>query len=166
MPSPRYRQAVISYCPNLRDPFAPSIPLCVLTVAEEGRRVHAVAVGSSVAAAPVDPLTKEILGDVPDFVSRHLISSADQQHGMNESLRALVESLRNSVHVSEVTEECPVPNENDTLEVVLHRLSATKLRQAFAATLKKLEDVDLRASVQRQLNEPTAHKGWSHAVAA
>ena len=67
-----YRLATISYCPDLADPGATSIPIAVLAVGKSDEHWTAAAVNLDAKRLGLDPLSSALLGDVPHFLRRHV----------------------------------------------------------------------------------------------
>lgn len=102
-----YQMATISYCPDLTDPNALSVPISVLALAREDGRWSAVAVGLDAKQLGLDPLSSSLLADVPHLIRRHVESA---MKGLAPDvapagvLRAFHESLKTSIHVSHIGE--------------------------------------------------------------
>lgn len=110
-----YRLATISYCPDLTDPNAVSIPIAVLAVGKDDGSWSAAAVGLDAKRLGLDPLSSAMLADVPHMIRRHL-DAAMKQLDTNATtaavLRAFHESLKTSIHVSEISD----PREVEVLD--------------------------------------------------
>lgn len=106
-----YELATVSYSPDLTDPQGSSLPIAVVVV---GRSIDGGAKSIWIAAAAgidakqlgLDPLSTAMLADVPHMIRSHVdeemkgISPDDQPTTV---LRALHESLKTSIHVSELS---------------------------------------------------------------
>lgn len=126
------RYAVVSYCPDLTSTEAESIPVAVLLLAYTGSPER-FSVGCIV-GTPVktdDPVARAFIADVPNFIRRHLVTVEDHHPTMpvEELLYALHDSLRNSIHVSKISQPETVTS------------SAAKLPEIIAALLERAADV-------------------------
>jgi hypothetical protein len=103
-----HTQAVVSYCPDLTDPFALSLPVAVLLVGETGPHRIFLLAALHVAAnrakefEPFDSLIHGLTRRLPDHVKE-----MEELEGSNVPLERVMSSLaallRNSLHVSEIT---------------------------------------------------------------
>jgi hypothetical protein len=93
--------AVISFCHDLTDPDAVSVPVALLLIAQKADRSLAAAVGREV--ADVDPITAEFLRDIPRLL-KDQVQSIQQARTVPDILRSLHNALRNSLHVSKISE--------------------------------------------------------------
>lgn len=102
----KHRFAVVSWCPDLTDPNAVSIPVAVLLIAKAGRMNFAASMGMQV-EGDLDAFEQDLLRDVPLLIRRYVddfIKSNPAAKG-NDVLLAVHHALRNSLHVSKVEEE-------------------------------------------------------------
>ena len=102
-----YRLATISYCPDLTDPNAVSLPIAVLTVGNDDGHWSAAAVCLDAKRLGLDPLASAMLADVPHMIRRHLDATMKRlspDATPEIVLRALHESLKTSIHVSAISE--------------------------------------------------------------
>lgn len=102
-----YRLATISYCPDLTDPSAVSLPIAVLTVGKDDGHWSAAAVCLDAKRLGLDPLASAMLADVPHMIRRHLDAAMKRLKADATPeivLRALHESLKTSIHVSAISE--------------------------------------------------------------
>lgn len=106
----KYRYAVVSFCADLTDSTARSMPVAILMIAESNDEVIAVATGAY--REHDDPLASAFLKDVPNLLRVHVEDALSEHPDADAEaiLCALQHSLRNSVHVSLVS---PVLSEND-----------------------------------------------------
>lgn len=104
-----YRLATISYCPDLTDPHALSIPIAVLAVGKDQGKWSAAAVGLEASKLGLDPLASAMLADVPHMIRRHVDAVMrrleDRAATPGAVLRELHDSLKTSIHVSNIGEE-------------------------------------------------------------
>lgn len=105
-----YRIATISYCPDLTDPRAVSVPVAALLVSRDANsKWTAVAMGFDLSHFGLDPLAEALLADLPGLVRRTLdtaMKSISTDGATPEQvLREFHELLRTSVHVSKISEE-------------------------------------------------------------
>lgn len=104
----RYRQAIVSFCANLTDPNASSVPIGVMLVAEDEKGPVAGGAVTISLKGDLDPLSRAVLSDVPKFLRQHLddaVKSLPKQRPVGDVLVDLHHSLRNSLHVSEILDE-------------------------------------------------------------
>lgn len=107
-----YQQATISFCVDLTAPGSDNIPVANLLVGEfDGRQVAGVSV---LVPDHFDPLTKAVLNDTLHLL-RQYVDEAFQQRSpaapLRDVLTRVYHSLRNSMHVSTISElaEVDVP---------------------------------------------------------
>lgn len=96
------RYAVISFCPDLTDPSASSVPVAVLLIAEASEGLFAAALARG--NLKVDAITAEFLHDVPRLLKDHIESVDPDAHTPETLLHKLHDSLRNSLHVAKISE--------------------------------------------------------------
>ncbi len=99
----KYRYAVVSFCADLTDATARSMPVAILMIAESNDEVIAVATGAY--REHDDPLASAFLKDVPNLLRVHVEDALSEHPDADAEaiLCALQHSLRNSVHVSLVS---------------------------------------------------------------
>lgn len=104
-----FQQATISFCVDLASPSAESIPVANLLVGEsEGRLVAGVAV---LVPDNLDPLAKAVLGDTHQLVRQYVDEAFERRPPaapLGEVLARVDRSLRNSMHVSSISEPAEV----------------------------------------------------------
>lgn len=115
-----YQRALVSYCPDLTSPGAKSVPIAIMLVGEvAGERLAGIAyfLPNSL-RMELDPISREILEDVPTILRRHVdeaaSAAADRRAPLDTILRKLHHDLRNSLHVSEIgrVQEREINDEN------------------------------------------------------
>lgn len=130
-----YRLATISYCPDLTDPNAVSIPIAVLAVGKDDGHWSAAAVGLDAKRLGLDPLSSAMLADVPHMIRRHVdaaMKRLDTQATTAAVLRAFHESLKTSIHVSEISDPRVVEvAEPRSIAVALFEKSLVVLERAL-----------------------------------
>lgn len=93
-----YQQAIVSLSLDLTNPDAASRPVAVMLVGKaDGWPVAAIACRRI--HGTHDPVTNEILGDIPALLLRHLDRAFHPGAELPEVLHKLHMSLRNSLHV-------------------------------------------------------------------
>ena len=99
-----YRYAIVSFCPDLTDPKASSMPVALLMIAMSGDEMIATATGCYPEDSD-DPISSALLKDMPRFLQAHVNEVCNDQTEIDPEalLCALQHSLRNSVHVSGVS---------------------------------------------------------------
>ena len=102
---------VVSFCPDLTDPAAPSVPVAVIGLL--GEKSHANGEGNGkifmIARAdaedllPIedDPLARAILNDLPDFLGEQ-VREGLRIAGASGLISWIEHSLRNSLHISNI----------------------------------------------------------------
>lgn len=103
-----HQSATISFCPDLTDPEATSIPVATLLVgAADGLRFAAVSAFVPASAAGLDPISAHVLLDVPTLLKEHVdavLESLPEEAPIEEILVKLHRRLRNSLHVAKISE--------------------------------------------------------------
>ncbi len=102
-----YQSAVVGLCDDLTNPNASTTPLAVIVIGQcGGSHIGAVAYRET-AGLDWDPMTRDVLGDVPDLLQRHLDTAfkTNPRASLGAILRELYHSLRNSLHVVRIDEE-------------------------------------------------------------
>jgi hypothetical protein len=133
--------ATISYCHDLTDPDAVSLPIAVLAI---GKGVGAEAfwiaavVGLDAKRLGIDPLSTALLADVPHMIRRHVdaaVKTLPPGATPGAVLRAFREALKTSIHVSAIDqpEELEAPNAR-SLAVALIDPSLAALESAVHQT--------------------------------
>lgn len=98
--------AAISYCPDLTDPNGQSIPIAVLAIGNYGNGWVATAAGVDAKRLGLDPMSSAMLSDVPHLIRRHVdaaVRDAGFEAGPEAIFAALADTLRTSIHVSDVS---------------------------------------------------------------
>ena len=102
---------VVSFCPDLTDPAAPTVPVAVIGLL--GEKSHANGEGNGkifmIARAdaedllPIedDPLARAILNDLPDFLGEQ-VREGLRIAGASGLISWIEHSLRNSLHISNI----------------------------------------------------------------
>lgn len=105
-----YQLASISYCPDLTDPDAVSLPIAVLAVGKatdsEGLWSAAI-VGIDAKRLGIDPLSTAMLADVPHMIRRHVdaaMKTLAPEATPEMVLKTFHESLKTSIHVSAISD--------------------------------------------------------------
>ncbi len=133
-----YQLATISYCPDLTDPNAVSVPIAVLAVGkssdDEGFWTAGI-VGIDAKRMGIDPLSSAMLADVPHMIRRHVDGAMRRLHldaTPDAVLREFHESLKTSIHVSEIgaVHEVEVAEPRQLAQVLIDPSLAT-LEAAF-----------------------------------
>jgi hypothetical protein len=144
-----YRVVTLSYCPDLVDPNAPSIPFAVLVAGKTDTGAWtAFSMGVDIRKLGVDRFLAGMLGDVPHLVRSHFDSAMKRIKTElltpEAVLREFHEVLRTNVFVSNLSDEVTLEVEDPLdltgrlIEVGRQTLRAEVLRQA----------VPLRSGVQ------------------
>lgn len=135
-----YQQAVVSLCFDLTNPEAVSTPVAVLLVAKTGRARIAAFASRHLEDSDHDPLTREILADVPHLLERHLNAAFSQGADLGAVLQKLHEALRNSLHVSEILPAVTVARDVRRPEEFF-----PEVVRVVGKTIARLEGVPVRA---------------------
>lgn len=107
----RFKYAIVSFCLDLTDPDAFSIPVATLVVGRAGNHgIAALASASDVLAKKFeaqDPFAARILSGLTTAMKDHVDSTFFEEHAvdMDAVLQKLQRSLRNSIFVSRISEE-------------------------------------------------------------
>jgi hypothetical protein len=134
----RYRLATISYCPDLTDPSALSVPIAVLAVGKEDGRWSAAAVAVDAKQLGLDPLSTAMLADVPHMIRRHVdlsMAKLGADATPDEVVNIVRESLKTSIHVSELSGhlEVEVPDPRRIAEKLFEKAAAV-----FEAAIRRV----------------------------
>jgi hypothetical protein len=151
-----YRLATISYCPDLTDPSAVSIPIAVLAVGKDDGHWSAAAVGLDAKRLGLDPLSSAMLADVPHMIRRHVdaaMKRLDTSASTAAVLGAFRESLKTSIHVSEI-------GDSGEVEVLDPRRIAVALFEKSVAVLERA-----LAQLGEQLVAHLGPSSWAPQVA-
>ncbi len=104
-----YQQAVVSFCYDLTDPSARSVPIGILVVGElKGSRTRLCIAGVASRTsfpADLDPVTRDMLRAVPRLLKAHVseaFGSMPPATPLETILHRLYDGLRNSLHVAEI----------------------------------------------------------------
>ena len=102
-----YSCAIVSFCPDLTARDAPSLPVGVLLVGEISKHRLASVLVPSVRVPRLDDITREVLMSVPDLLRLHVdeVLTEDITLPAAEVLRRLHEKLRNTLFVSEISDD-------------------------------------------------------------
>ncbi len=146
-----YHEAIISFCFDLTDPKARSIPVACLLVGEsvEGTRFAASAVVLPGSSLDLDPLSREILADVPQLLKQHVgavISDLPADAPLEQILRSLHHILRNSLHVAATRPACEIEVAADAWQPRMVGIAVQSLRDALGQLTRQLP-----ASAEREL---------------
>ena len=129
-----YETATLSYCPDLTDSEAVSVPIAVLVVGKSGRAWFAAAAGIDAKRLGIDPLSEAILSDLPHTIRSHMDAAMAATNVKGRTprkvLRAFYEAFRTSVHVSALDRTAPI-------EVADAQKAAQKVQQIARAALMK-----------------------------
>ncbi len=133
-----YQLATISYCPDLTDPSAVSVPIAVLAVGKTSNDEgfwSAGIVGVDAKRMGLDPLSSAMLADVPHMIRRHVdgaMRALTADATPDAVLREFHESLKTSIHVSEIgaVREVDVAEPRQLAQVLIER-SLSTLEAAF-----------------------------------
>lgn len=134
-----YRVVTLSFCPNMIDPHAVSIPFASLVVGKSDTgHWTAFAMGIDLKQLGIDPLLASMLGDVPNLVRSHFDSAMKRVKGSDLTpeavLREFHEVLRTNIHVSSLGDE-QVMDVADVMKLS-HQLFDVAV-EAFRAQWKK-----------------------------
>jgi hypothetical protein len=135
-----YQQAIVSLCLDLTNPEAVSSPVAVLLVARTGRARIAAFASRHLKDSDYDPITREVLADVPHLLERHLNAAFSQGEDLDAVLRKLHGALRNSLHVSEILPAMTVSREVRRPEDFF-----PDVVKVVGKTIARLEGVPVRA---------------------
>ena len=119
-----YRKALVSFCQDLTNPESSSVPVGILLVAEgENGSLVATAAGIWAGILKLDPISREIITDLPQLIKRHLSEvrgSLGPNANIDSVLFGLHDTLRNSLHVSGIseTEALEVESPSDSARLV------------------------------------------------
>lgn len=109
MTTVHYELATLSFSVDLTAPDASCVPIGVLVLVDLGEARLAVFVGvQPQEQGPLDPITFELLKDVPALVQEHLdqvMRGLPSDVDMRKILTALHTRLRNSIYVSDIQSE-------------------------------------------------------------
>lgn len=145
-----YKQAVVSLCLDLTNSEASSTPVAVLLVARTGRARIAAFASRHFKDVEHDPITREILADVPHLLERHLNSAFARGADLGSVLQQLHEALRNSLHVSEILPAYPIERDVRRAEDFF-----PDLVKVVGKTIARLEGVPVRV---RSGSRPAARR--------
>lgn len=135
-----YRYAIVSFCSDLIDPNASSLPVALLMIATSGEDMMAAATGWYPQDSG-DPISSALLKDMPRFLKAHVDELVNETPDVDSEsiLCALQHSLRNSVHVSAVS---PSMTEHVDAEAP-ENLTATVTQKAVALFFKEMRNAGL-----------------------
>ncbi|MDP1824351.1 MAG: hypothetical protein Q8L48_13940 [Archangium sp.] len=105
-----FRVVTLSFCPDMVDPNAVSIPIAVLVVGKSDTGTWtALAMGVDVKKLGIDPLLGAMLSDVPNLVRAHFDAAMKRVKSADATpeavLREFHEVLRTNIHVSSLSDE-------------------------------------------------------------
>ena len=135
-----YETATLSYCPDLTDGEAVSVPIAVLVVGKSGKAWFAAAAGIDAKRLGVDPLSQEILSDLPHTIRRHMdeaMAATDvKRRTPRKVLRTFFERFRTSVHVSALDRSVAVevPDVQHAAKKVQHIAALALIKQVSTWT--------------------------------
>jgi hypothetical protein len=110
-----YQIATIRFCSNLTDPAGTSVPIAGVLVGQDagGDRIAAVA---SLPLDQFDAITRAVLRETPQLVKKYVDEAfADPTRSLKDVLEAVYDSLRNSLHVSDIGREAELEVSDDQL---------------------------------------------------
>lgn len=165
-----YQLATISYCPDLTDPSAVSVPIAVLAVGKTANTEafwSAAMVGVDAKRMGLDPLSSAMLADVPHLIRRHVDASMRKvktDSTPSDVLRAFHESLKTSVHVSELGQvhEVDLPDPRQLAHALMDP-SFSALESAFnrlTATLPRVGQWTPRVAPERLMTPAPEQLFW------
>ncbi len=135
-----HRLGIISFCNQLTEPDAKSVPIaCLLVGQDENSQWVAAAVGWTPQAT--DPISERLLSDVPRLVRSHVenvLSKPNDEWTTESILHSLHDELRNSVHVSWVGPEVQSELEDTSIDII--RLAKAGLAKAMEEMIAELEE--------------------------
>lgn len=143
----RYRYSVVSFCPDLTKGEATSIPLAVLLVGKSDTAGVAVIAASQTPPTGLDPISRAVIKDLVEVIKEHVDTSFDPDAiegdvDPADVIHSFEQSLRNSIHVSFVSDERSLDAEDTAEDIVPHAI-----KEAMQA---------LKGAVRRQ---PTRSEG-------
>lgn len=144
-----YRQAIVSFCPDLTSPTSKAVPVGVLLVAETEDGYFAALAGWRAGVVEADPLTQEFLNDLPEMLRRHVeraFASAGEDPTLDQILNRLHDSLRTSLSVTHMTPK-------KTEEIPLRALYPGLITRALD-TLSDAAEVTATAPARRVHDRP------------
>jgi hypothetical protein len=133
-----YRNAILSFCADLTDPDAKSLPIGTLLIGEvEESRLAAAVVFQPTGA---DPFATEHLSDALAIIKEHINRVLEDKPDAPslDILQALYSALRNSLFVSAIGDEKTVELKAEMVELCGHevtQLAANEL--ALATTVRR-----------------------------
>lgn len=169
-----YQLATISYCPDLTDPNAVSIPIAVLAVGKTSNAEglwSAAMVGVDAKRMGIDPLSSAMLADVPHMIRRHVdgaMRKLTPAATPEMVLREFHESLKTSIHVSEIrsVQEVDVPDPRHLAQALMDPSFAaleTSL-QALSKTIPRLGQWTPRVAPERLMTPAPEQMFWQPAT--
>jgi hypothetical protein len=141
-----HQGATISFCADLTSPTATSIPVAALVVGTTDHMSFA-AVAAMVPVAPggLDPISFDVLSDVPALIKDHVdavLEMLPKEAPIESILTTLHRRLRNSLHVAAIsndqTVEVPVDgaSESQSAEKIAEQMMRLAVEQLHDAATK------------------------------
>jgi hypothetical protein len=144
-----YSRAIVSFCPDLTSRDAGAVPVGVFLVGDTNGEGLASLLVPRLRGLRVDEITREVLMSVPDLLRLHVeeVLSENVNLPAAEILRRLHEKLRNTLFVSDISEERMV-----------------ELDEPLAASLQQLlaDEYDAAVGRQGEMREDVSQGGASH----
>lgn len=151
----RYRYAVVSFCPDLTKADQDSVPLAVLLVGQGDPAGVAVIVARQTPPPDVDPISQAVIKDLVEVIKDHVDefhrdSPKDAVIDPGDVVHSFEQSLRNSIHVSSISDEHTTDVAEDAEDMVL-----TAMRTA----MKAFKDA---VGKQKERSESSAKSGMPY----
>ncbi len=167
----RYHYAVLSYCGDLTDPGAPSIPVGAIAIGNLSENtVFVLSItrsGSIEDAIPdlQDPFSARILSRFHSFVE-HQIEDGLVHSGVDGFLHWLQEKLRNTIHISAIHQrECEIPD-IASATLLLSQEADSVFKERLATTWREsTKDISLNDFPDIHLSYKEPSRSPRHAVA-
>lgn len=171
-----YRVVTLSFCPDLIDPNALSVPFAALIVGRSDKgEWTAFAMGVDVKKLGVDPLLGAMLNDVPNLVRSHFDSamkrvSATADLTPEAVLREFHEVLRTNIHVSTLSDEQvlevadAMTLSHRLLDVAITTISAQLEKQLAAVPARRREAAPV--APESLFDGPPAYMQWAPPTSA
>jgi hypothetical protein len=150
----RYRCAVVSYCPDMRSATARSLPVAILLVGRASGGTG-VAVAAARHLRGLDPLSAAFMKNLVEMIKGHVNDAISRGEpgglDMDTVLHSFEESLRNSLHVSEISEEesrtveLSQPSSSPELEQIVRAVMREAVDAAIAALMEASKEPDRAA---------------------
>jgi hypothetical protein len=173
-----YRVVTLSFCPDLVDPNAMSVPFAALVVGKQDTgEWTAFAMGVDVRKLGIDPLLAAMLSDVPNLIRSHFDSAmkrAAQKADLTPEavLHEFHDVLRTNIHVSSLSEEQtlkaePMKLSHRLLDVAVQALTEQLKKQVPSARLPEPRPTwRPKVTPESLFDVPPAHMQWRPQAAA